>query len=101
MNSMQTQTSAAAIVAGLAGFAAGHGWLGLSVTDWTTLFTAAAAIGAVAWPVVATRLQNAKDAVGKSGALVVTTRESADALPNNPNVVQAGPAAATAAAQAK
>lgn len=100
MNSMQTQTSAAAIVAGLAGFAAGHGWLGLSVTDWTTLMTAAAAVGAVVWPLVATRLQAAKTAVGNSGAIVVTNADSAKASPS-PNVVTSSEVSSSAIAQAK
>lgn len=37
-------------------------------------------------------LQSQKDAVGKAGALVITSGASADALPNNPNVVAATPA---------
>lgn len=36
-------------------------------------------------------LQAQKDAVGKAGAIVVTSTASADGLPNNPNVVAATP----------
>src|SRR6266705_314496 len=37
-------------------------------------------------------MQAQKDAVGATGAVVVTSRDSADALPNNPNVIAASPA---------
>lgn len=36
-------------------------------------------------------MQAQKDAVGATGAVVVTSRDSADALPNNPNVIAASP----------
>jgi hypothetical protein len=37
-----------------------------------------------------------RDAVGNGGALVITNRAAADALPNNPNVIAATPAIAAA-----
>jgi hypothetical protein len=36
-------------------------------------------------------MQAQKDAVGATGAVVVTSRASADALPDNPNVIAASP----------
>lgn len=86
MNSTQIQTTSAALVAGLAGFAAGHGWLGLNAEQWGAIFVALIA----AWPAVVTRLQSLKNTVGKSGALVVTNTASANALPDNKNVVSPG-----------
>lgn len=83
MNGMQVQTSSATLVGLVAGFAAGQHWLGLDVNAWTAVIGA----GLVLWPAVVTRLQSLKNTVGKSGALVVTAADSANALPNNPNVV--------------
>jgi hypothetical protein len=92
MNSAQTQTSMAALIGVAAGYAAGHGWLGLSLTDWTTLITALAGASAVLWPVIATRAQALKDTVGKMPATtVVTDAASAAALPNNNDVIAATP----------
>ena len=92
MNNAQTQTSAAALIGIAAGFAAGHGWLGLSITDWTTLITALVGAGAVLWPVIATRAQALKDTVGKlPSTTVITDKASADALPNNNDVIAATP----------
>src|SRR5947209_19740026 len=92
MNKTQLQTTAASLVGVAAGYAAGHGWLGLSVGDWTTLLTSAAAIGAVIWPVLVTRATSLKDTVGNlPNTTVVTDKASADALPNNPDVVAVTP----------
>ena len=92
MNQTQVQTSAAAVIGVAAGYAAGHGWLGLSVGDWTTIITAIVTVGAVIWPVVVTRAQSLKDTVGKLPATtVVTDKASADALPDNKDVVAATP----------
>lgn len=92
MNNTQAQTGGAALIALGAGFAAGHGWLSLSVTDWTTILTALASAGVVLWPVIQTRAQKLKDSVGKMPATtVVTDKASADALPNNKDVVAATP----------
>jgi hypothetical protein len=91
-NQTQTQTSAAAIVGIAAGFLAGKGYLGLSLTDWTTILTALVGIGAVAWPVLATRAQSLKDTVGNMPlTTVVTDKASADALPDNKSVIAATP----------
>jgi len=89
MNGTQVQTTASTLVAGFAGYAAGHGWLGLDVGAWTAIGVAALAV----WPAVVTRLQSLKNTVGNSGAIVVTSPESANATPN-PKVVTPGQAAA-------
>lgn len=92
MNKTQLQTTAASLVGIAAGYAAGHGWLGLSVTDWTTILGSVVAAGAVLWPAVVTRMQSLKDTVGNSGAKVITDAASANALPKNPNVIAETPA---------
>lgn len=102
MNNTQTQTGAASLVALIAGFAAGHDWLGLGLADWTTLLGAIAAVGAILWPVIQTRAQKLKDQVGKMPATtVVTDKASADALPNNPDVIAVTPQIAAAVQAAK
>lgn len=93
MNKTQFQTTAASLVGVAAGYAAGHGWLGLNVTDWTTIMGGVVAIGAVLWPALVTRAESLKDTVGKMPATtVVTDKATADALPNNPDVIAATPA---------
>jgi hypothetical protein len=100
MNKTQLQTTLASIVAAAAGYAAGHDWLGLGVSDWTTIFGALAAVGAVVWPVIVTRAKALKDTVGKMPATtVVTDKATADALPNNPDVIAATPAIVAAIKQ--
>ena len=92
MNKTQLQTTAASLVGIAAGYAAGHGWLGLDVGDWTTIIGGVVAIGAVLWPAIVTRAQSLKDTVGHlKGTTVVTDAASAHALPNNKDVVAATP----------
>jgi hypothetical protein len=92
MNKTQLQTTAASLVGVAAGYAAGHGWLGLSVTDWTTVIGGIVAVGSVLWPAIVTRAQSLKDTVGKMRATtVVTDKASADALPDNKDVIAATP----------
>ena len=92
MNKTQLQTSTAAFVGVAAGFAAAHGWLGLGIGDWTTILGGLAAAGAVAAPAIMTRAKALKDTVGSMPATtVVTDRATADALPNNPDVIAATP----------
>lgn len=92
MNKTQLQTTAASLVGVAAGYAAGHGWLGLNVTDWTTIIGGAVAIGAVLWPALVTRAESLKDTVGKMrDTTVVTDPASANALPDNKDVVAATP----------
>lgn len=92
MNKTQLQTSTAALVGVAAGFAAGHGWLGLSITDWTTILTALVGAAAVIGPAIVTRAQSLKDQVGSlPNTTVVTDAASAAALPDNKDVVAATP----------
>jgi hypothetical protein len=102
VNKTQLQTTAAALVGVAAGYAAGHGWLGLSVGDWTTILTATVTIGAVLWPAIVTRAQSLKDTVGKlPNTTVVTDSASAAALPDNKDVVAATPEIVAAIEKAK
>ena len=96
-NKTQLQTTTAAIVAGAAGYAAGHGWLGLDVGGWTTILGSLVAVGAVLWPAIVTRAQSLKDTVGSlKNTTVITDKASAAALPNNPDVVAVTPEIAAA-----
>ncbi len=102
MNKTQLQTTLAPLVAAAAGYAAGHGWLGLSTTDWTTIIFALLSVGAIVWPALATRAQSLKDTVGQMPkTTVVTDAASANALPNNPDVVAATPEIVAAINKAK
>lgn len=102
MNNTQLQTSSAALVGVAAGFAAGHGWLGLGTADWTTIFGGLVAAGAVAIPAIVTRAKALKDTVGHMPATtVVTDKATADALPNNPDVVAVTPEIAAAIKKAQ
>lgn len=100
-NSTQAQTTLASLVGVAAGFAAGHGWLGLDAASWGTIFAGLFATAAVVWPAVVTRLQSLKNTVGNNGAKVITDAASANALPNNPNVIAATPEIAAAVAKAQ
>jgi len=97
VNKTQLQTTAASLVGVAAGYAAGHGWLGLSVGDWTTVIGAIVAAGSVLWPALATRATSLKDTVGgMANTTVVTDRASAEALPDNKDVVAVTPEIAAA-----
>jgi hypothetical protein len=101
-NKTQLQTTMAAVIAGAAGYAAGHGWLGLGIDSWTTILGSVAAVGAVLWPVIVTRAQSLKDTVGNmKNTTVVTDAASANALPNNKDVVAVTPAIAAAIEKSK
>lgn len=102
MNKTQLQTTAASLVGVAAGYLAGKNVLGLSLSDWTTVLTALVAAGAVIGPAIVTRAKSLKDQVGSlPNTTVVTDKATADALPNNPDVVASTPAivAAVKAAQ--
>lgn len=90
-NGTQVQTSLATLLGIAAGYAAGHGWLGLDASTWGQILAAGATVGIAAWPLLATRLKSLKNTVGNSGAIVVTDRATAQSLPNNPNVISASP----------
>jgi hypothetical protein len=101
-NKTQLQTTAATLIGVGAGYLAGKGYLGLSLTDWTTILTAVLGIGSILWPVLVTRAQSLKDTVGHmKNTTVVTDPESAKALPNNPDVVAATPEIVTAIKKAQ
>jgi len=92
MNSTQIQTTLAPIVAAIAGAFAAKGWLGLGASDWTTILYSAISIGAIAFPAIVTRAKALKDTVGKMPkTTVVTDKATADALPDNPDVIAATP----------
>lgn len=93
MNKTQLQTTAAPLIAVAAGYAASHGWLGLDGSAWGTVLTALGAAGVVLWPAIVTRAQSLKDTVGKlKNTTVVTDAASANALPDNKDVVAVTPA---------
>jgi hypothetical protein len=97
MNKTQLQTTAASLIGVVAGYAAGHGWLGLSVGDWTTIFGGLVMVGSVLWPALVTRAQSLKDTVGHlPQTTVVTDKASADALPDNKDVIAVTPEIAAA-----
>lgn len=92
MNKVQLSTTASALVGVAAGYAAGQHWLGLGLDAWTTVIGALFTAVVVSAPAVLTRIQALKDTVGHSGAKVITTAASANALPDNANVIAATPA---------
>lgn len=92
MNKTQLQTTLAPMIAALAGFLAGKGIFGLDSATWATILGSVGALAAAIWGAVATRSQALKDTTGGlPNTTVVTDRESAAALPNNPDVVAATP----------
>jgi hypothetical protein len=102
VNSTQLQTTTASIVAGAAGFAAGHGWLGLDASAWGSIFAAGAVLLPALWPAIVTRAKSLKNTVGNMpGTTVVTTAADAAALPGNKDVVAATPAIVAAIKQAQ
>lgn len=92
MNKTQLQTTLAPIVAALAGFLAGKGVFGLDTTTWITILGGIVAFGATIWGAISTRASALKDTTGGlPNTTVITDKASADALPNNPDVVAATP----------
>lgn len=97
MNKTQVQTGAASLIGVLAGFLAARGYFGFSIADWTTIIGGIVSIGAVIWPFIATRAQALKDTTATlPNTTVVTDKASADALPNNSDVIAVTPAIADA-----
>lgn len=93
MNSTQLTTTSAALVATAAGYAAGHGWLGLDAGAWGLIFGSLALIVPILAPALLTRAKALKNTVGNMDhTTVVTDAASAAALPNNKDVVAATPA---------
>lgn len=91
MNKTQLQTTVAPLIAVAAGYLAGAHVLDLSVGDWGIVISSLLGVGAIVWPAMVTRLQSLKNTVGNSGAKVITDAASANALPNNSNVIAATP----------
>lgn len=97
MNSTQSITTSSALVAALAGYAAGHGWLGLDLGSWTVVIGAIVAGSAVVVPAIVTRAKALKNTVGNMDrTTVVTDPKSAAELPNNKDVVAVTPAISAA-----
>jgi hypothetical protein len=97
MNKTQLQTTFAPLIAAIAGFLAGKGYFGFDAQTWISIIGAIAALGATVWGAVAARPQALKDTTGGlPNTTVVTDKSSADALPNNPDVVAVTPEIATA-----
>lgn len=93
MNKTQIQTTLAPLVAAIAGFLAGKGVFGLDAGTWATIIGGVLMFGATVWGAIATRSTALKDTTaGLPNTTVVTDKASADALPNNPDVVAATPA---------
>jgi len=100
MNKTQLQTTLAPIVAAIAGAFAAKGFLGIGAADWSTILYSLISAGAIVVPVIVTRAKALKDTVGKMPATtVITDKATADALPNNPDVISATPAIVAAIKQ--
>ena len=92
MNKTQLQTTVAPLIGVVAGYLAGAHVLNLSSGDWTIVISSLVGAAAILWPAVVTRAQSLKDTVGKlPQTTVVTDAASADALPDNKDVVAATP----------
>lgn len=92
MNKTQLQTTLAPLIAAFAGFLAGKGYFGFDAQTWISIIGAIAAVVATVWGAVATRPQALKDTTGAlPNTTVVTDKASAEALPNNPDVIAATP----------
>jgi hypothetical protein len=100
MNSTQLQTTLAPIIAAVAGAFAAKGLLGIDAVGWTTILSSLIAAGAIAFPAIITRAKALKDTVGHMpSTTVVTDKATADALPDNPDVIAATPAIVAAIKQ--
>lgn len=97
MNKTQLQTTVAPLVGVIAGYLAGAHVFNLSAGDWTIVISSVLGASAVLWPALVTRAQSLKDTVGKLPATtVITDKASAEALPNNNDVVAVTPEIAAA-----
>lgn len=102
MNKTQVQTTSASLIGVIAGFLAGRGYFGLGLSDWTIIVGGLFSAAAVAWPAIITRAQSLKDTVGQlPKTTVITDTASAEALPNNPDVVASTPQIVKAINEAK
>ena len=102
MNKTQLQTTVAPLIGVVAGYLAGAHVLNLSSGDWTIVISSLVGASAILWPAIVTRAQSLKDTVGKMPATtVVTDAASANALPDNKDVVAVTPEIATAIKKAQ
>lgn len=102
MNKTQIQTTFAPLIAAIAGFLAGKGVFGLDAQTWISILGGAGALAATIWGAVATRETALKDTTGGlAHTTVITDKASAEALPNNPDVVAVTPQIAQAINTAK
>lgn len=93
MNKTQIQTTFAPLIAALAGFLAGKGYFGWDAQTWISIIGAIGALVATIWGAIAARPQALKDTTAKlANTTVVTDKASAEALPNNPDVIASTPA---------
>lgn len=93
MNKTQLQTTIAPLIAAIAGFLAGKGFFGFDAQTWISILGGLGALVATIWGAIAARPQALKDTTGTlANTTVVTDRASADALPDNPDVIAATPA---------
>ena len=92
MNKTQVQTTFAPLVAAIAGFLAGKGYFGFDAQTWIAIIGGIGALGATIWGAMASRPQSLKDTTASlPNTTVVTDQASADALPNNKDVVATTP----------
>lgn len=102
MNKTQLQTTFAPLIAAVAGFLAGKGYFGWDAQTWISIIGGIGALAATIWGAVAARPQALKDTTGGlPNTTVVTDAASANALPNNPDVIAATPAIVNAIAKEK
>lgn len=88
MNQTQIQTTAAPLIAFLAGLLAGKGVFGLDAATWATAIGAFVAFGATIWGLVSTRKTALANTLGNiPGTTVITDAATANALPANNSVV--------------
>lgn len=84
MNSTQIQTTAAPLVAFLAGLLAGKGVFGLDAATWATIIGSVAALGATIWgAIAATKKGVAASAASYADTKVITDGATAAAITNN------------------
>jgi len=97
MNKTQVQTTFAPLIAALAGFLAGKGYFGFDANTWISIIGGITALAATIWGATASRQLALKDTVGKMDkTTVVTDAASANALPDNKDVVAVTPEISTA-----
>lgn len=96
MNTTQTQTTSAVIIAAIAGFLAGKGVFGFDAATWTIILGGLGAAGMAAWTAIATRkksLVTTVNAMPEVKAVITTNTEDGKAMASSipsPSVVPEG-----------